>query len=207
MIRDRNRTQSLQDYLDGFLSPAERVRVERRVRESADWRREHERLRTVHTLLDTPLDVDPPADLLPGIFAALAAQASRRQRWRIPARLENGFVLAGALSLAAVTFGAARLLPTDPASWLGRLAVAATAALGRATDAVVGYAGSVAQLDWIARLVTTLVQATGTALSSSAQPLIAVTLVTFALAATVTYVLMQTGRNPRQGGVHVGLLA
>ena len=203
---DRNRTDRLQDYLDGLLAPAELARVEARLEESPDWRRELDSLRGVHALLDTPLDVDPPADLLPGVLAAVEARASRR-RFRLSAPLENGFVLAGAASLAAVVFGLGRLLPADPAGWPGRGAVAATAALDACKETFVGMAGSVAQLDWIARLVTTLVQATGTVLTSSAQPLMALSLTTLALAAAVAFVLLRTERAHREGGIHVGLLA
>jgi hypothetical protein len=204
MNPDRNRSQRLEDYLDGLLPAKERARIERLLATSPDWRREHRALRAVHALLGSQLDVEPP-DLVPGVLAAVSARAARRLR--IPARLENGFVLAGAVSVAALVLVAMRLAPANPEGWLARAAVVAASALGAAKDALLGIAGSIVQLDWVARLVPTLVDAFGTVLRSSAEPLMAVALASFALGLTAVFLLARTDRVLRGGGTHVGLLA
>jgi anti-sigma factor RsiW len=204
MSPDRDRRERLEDYLDGFVSAEERARIERRLATSPEWRREHRELRALHALLGAPLDVDPP-DLLPGVLAAVEARAKRRLR--LPAPLENGFVLAGAAGVAALVLGVARLAPADPAGWLGRAAVVVASALGAAKDGFLGIASSIVELDWIARLVPTLVEATGAVLRSSAEPLMVVALATLVLGLTVVFLLERGGRALRGGGTHVGLLA
>jgi len=205
MNPERNRSERLEDYLDGLLSPTEQARIERRLADHPEWGRELRSLAAVRSLLDTPLDLDPPADLVPRVLAAVRVRSVRR--FRLPAALENGFVLAGALGIAFVVLAFGRSLFADPASWLGRATVAATTAFDAVTEALVGVAGSIAQLDWIARLFATLVQALGTALASSAQPLMTVTLTSLALAAALAWVLHRAERTGRGGGAHVGFLA
>jgi hypothetical protein len=204
MHPDRNRRERLEDYLDGLLPEGERARVEQFLGTNPDWQREHRVLRAVHALLRARLDVQPP-DLLPGVLAAVEARAARRLK--IPARLENGFVLAGAAAVAALVLVVMRFAPAQPEGWLARAAVVGASALGAAKDAVLGIAGSIVELDWIARLVPTLVDAFGTVLRSSAEPLMTVAFATLAIGLTAVVLLARGERALRGGGTHVGLLA
>lgn len=201
-----DRAQILQDYLDGLLPPARAAEVEALVREDPAWSREHREMVSVLSLLDTPIDVEPPADLESRIFAAIAADASRR-RFRIPVRVERALVLAGAAGVAAFVAGVGRVLgPVEPAGWVGRLVVAATSGLGRFTETVVSTGATLGQLDWVARLLGTLSGAGRTVLASSAEPILALAVVALASGAVLAWMLMRAERS-RQGGLpHVHLV-
>jgi predicted anti-sigma-YlaC factor YlaD len=187
--------ERLQDYLDGLLTPAEEAEVRTLLEESREARQAHDELAAVYSVLDTSLDVEPPSDLVAGVFAALQTEAARRLH--LPVRLERGLVLAGAASLAGIVALAGPL--AQPAGWIGRLTVAATQALAASKDALVGFGSTLAYLDWVARLVSTLSDAARTVLASSAEPLIALSMTSVALTTLVAYWLWRTERGFREG--------
>jgi hypothetical protein len=205
MTGSHDRSERLQDYLDGLLGPAESAELEALLREDPGLARQRRELASVFDLLDTPLDVEPPADLVPRIFAALEADAARR--FRLPVRLERGLVVAGASVLAGVVAVGGRVLaPIEPAGWIGRLIVGATSALDTLKDGIVSVGGSLGHLDWVARLASTLSGAGRTVLASSAEPLIGLTIVALGSAVLLAYWLMRSERVQGGGLHHVRLV-
>jgi hypothetical protein len=199
-----DRTRKLQDFLDCYLTPTQEAGIRRRLRESDEWRREYDELRAVYSLLGTPLDIDPPEDLLPGIFAALEAEAVRSARpFRLPASLEKGLVVAGAASVAGLLGVFLRVL--EPAGLVGRATIAVTSFFSAAKSGLIGGVGLASHLDWTTRTLATLADAARTALAATAEPLLAVTLVGTVLTLFLGWLVLRSHAPVPEGGWSHGL--
>ncbi len=198
-----DRTRRIQNYLDGYLTPDQEAGVRRRIRESQEWKREFDELRAVYSLLDTPLDIDPPEDLLPGIFTAIRAEAVEKaaRRW-LPARVENGLVLAGAAALAGLLVVGGRTISAE--SVLGRVAVGWASTLSVVRNWFVGGVDTALQLDWASRTLGTLAEAGRTALTVSAEPLLLVATVSGALTIGLGWLVLRSGASGTPGGLSHG---
>jgi len=196
----------LQDHLDGLLTPAEEAELHKALETRPDLRRQARELEIVTTLLRTPLDVDPPAELVPRVLAAVQAERLAARRALPPAwsrRLERVLVVAGASGLAAVVAASRSAWPTA-AEGVGVLAVEGARAFGLFKTAAI----DLAQWDWVLRLLLTLGRASGTVLDTSAGPLLALSLSAFAFTAVAGAALLRGGRRLRPGGLgHVHVLA
>jgi anti-sigma factor RsiW len=194
---DRRR---IEDLLDGLLGPAEAAAVRRRIAEDPEWAREERTARAVHALLEAPLDLAVPPELAPAVLKVVTVDRVRRRILiRLPARVENALVLAATAALGALVAAAPRLIgPQETGGWLGRLAATAASSLTGSIDTLVRVAAKAAHLDWLGRLVSTLSEAARTVVSSSAEPILVLGVISFVLAAGVALVLVRTER----GGVH-----
>ena len=198
---DRNRR--IQNYLDGYLTPDQEAGVRRQISGNEAWGKEFDELRAVYSLLDTRLDLDPPADLLPGVLAAIRSERLQRaEAHRLPARVESGLVLAGAAALAAVVFAGERIL--TPASLVGGLAVRGANALSVAGDWLVRGIKTGLELDWLTRTAATLAEAMRTTLSVAAEPLLVMGLVSLVITLGAGWFLLRTGTGNPQGGLSHG---
>ena len=204
-----DRNDRIQDLLDGLLAPADVAEVEELVRTDPQWEAEHREMRSLHALLDEYLDVAPPADLAPSVLKAVTSDRVRRRVWwRMPARLENTLVVAGASALALAVFGGPRLLSSGGEGWPGRAAVSLTQAFTGGLDRVAQLATSTTQLDWLGRLLTTLSDAARTVVASSAEPLLLLSASAIVLTGLVAWVLVKSEKGPREGGLrHAHLVA
>jgi hypothetical protein len=198
-----DRTRRIQNYLDGYLTPDQEIGVRRQISEDEGWRREHDALRAVYTLLDTPLDLDPPEDLAPGVLAAIRAdELEQAEASRLPARVEGGLVLAGATALATALVVLLRVL--TPESVLGGLAVRSASALSLAPDGIVRSIDAVLHLDWVSRTLATLADAGRTTLSVAAEPLLGVALVSAVITLGMGWLVLRGGAGGSPGGLSHG---
>ena len=197
----------LSELLDGRLGPEEAQALEGRVAHRPELAHDLAVWREIVALLDTPLDVEPPADLTSGILAAVRLDREQRAKLlRLPVRLEQAFVLAGAAVLAVFAAALVRAVQAPAGgALLGDAAVGAGNAVGILQTAAVTAVGSVIQLDWTLRLLQTLAGAGRTALDSSATVLVVTSLVAMGITGIAAYVLT---RGTRRGGLgHASLLA
>jgi hypothetical protein len=200
-----DRVPRIQDYLEGLLSPAASAQMRELLDADPDARREYRRQGALLEILNTSQDVEPPHDLSASILAAVRADAAQRARRRLPAFAENGLVLAGVAALATLVVQTGRIV--DPADVVARLTVAGAQGFHALTAAVVGFASSWAQLDWIARLVATLSSAVRTVLAASAEPIMGISVLMAALTALLGFAIFRSHRFSRGGGLgHVRLL-
>jgi hypothetical protein len=185
------------DLLDGLLSPAEEAELRRALEADPELKRRYREMAAAHSLLATPLDVSPPADLLGAVLAAVREERARARAAALvlPRWLENALVVSCAVGLAALV-ASLRVAGPVAAEWIGRLAVEGTRVFGLGTRALV----DLAQWDWIVRLLGTLGRASGTVLGSSAEPLLGLSLVPLALTAALAAVLLRS-RLLRPGGL------
>lgn len=202
-----DRNEILQDLLDGLLDPQEEARIHRRIAEEEDWGRAYRQAMAVRTLLGTPLDVDPPVDLVPVVLARIAADRERRAaRFRLPAFLENLLVISGAGALAALVAVVSQAAGAGGAGWLGPLTIVSTRFVTRGAEVLAEVASSLARLDWAARLLATLSEAFRTVLATTAPPLLAVTLVAFTCTLVLAWVLVRgKAREGALSHVHVAI--
>jgi hypothetical protein len=205
-MNERPPEERLQDLLDGLLSPSEEAELRARLGRDPALARDLAARQAVHDLLSAPLDVRAPEGLTARILTAVREDRIRRARLiRLPERVEQALVLAGAAGLAAVVAGVVRTLDQGPSTPLvGRVAVGAGQAIGYLTGLLTDAISSFLQLDWLVRLVPTLGEAAWTAFDSSAGALGLVPL--FALGATgvVALILLRASRRER-GLDHVSL--
>jgi anti-sigma factor RsiW len=195
--------ERIQDLLEGLTPPAEEAELRLALERRPELEREMREMAAVMSILRTPLDVAPPADLVPRVLAAVRMQKAAR-RWRLPARVENALVLAGSVGLAGVVAVLGRSAGLSGAEWLGRLVVASTRLMSFAKAAVV----DLAEWDWAVRLLETLGRASATAVSSSALPFLSVSLVALAITALLGVLWLRGARSLRSGGFgHAHLLA
>jgi anti-sigma factor RsiW len=208
-MRGRERDERIQELLDGLLGPAEEACVRALVEQDPEWKRDHRDALLVRELLDTPLDVAPPAELAPSILKAVTTDRVRQAfRFRLPAPLENGLALAGAAGLALAVLVGTRTVDADGLGWLGRGIVAATDGLLAFLDQLGTLAVSVGHLEWLARVLTTLSQAGGTVLATWAEPLAGLALIGGATTVALAVALKRTGSGPQRGGwSHAHLVA
>ncbi len=200
----RTDSERLQDLLDGVLPPAEEAALRRDLESREDLRRELRDLSAVMAVLGTPLDVEPPRELVPGILAAVRAERPRTATAILPTgRLQRALVLAGATVLAvAVALG--RIAGPPAAEWVGRFVVEGARGFGLVKTAAV----DLAHWDWTLRLLATLGRASGTVLGSSAEPLLVLSLVALAITTVFGAVLLRGSRLFRTGGLgHAHVLA
>ena len=196
----RTETERLHDLLDGLLPPAEEAELRRTLLESPALASELESLAAVTSLLDTSLDVDPPADLLPSVLRAVRAEQAAPAPKRLPGWLENLLVGVGAFAVAAVV-AAGRVVGPE---WIGRAVVEGARGFGLAKTAAL----DLIQWDWTLRLLGTLGRASGTVLGSSAGALLGLALVALVVSALFGFVLLRGGRVFRAGGLgHAHVLA
>lgn len=191
------------DLLDGQLSisDAEELRVALEANPALE--REFRQITAVHVLLGESLDIEPPPGFGADILAAVDADRQRRARiFRLPSWAENSLVLAGAAALAGfVAFG--RQAGSQVAvPWLGKLGVSAVDAVGVAKSVAVGTQGTLAQLDWLARLAGTLGGAGWKALGTSADVLVVYALVSLVLTSAMGFVFARKGRGLKGGIGH-----
>jgi len=194
----------LPDYVDGSLSPPDAASMRAFLETDAGARREYDRLRAVSDLLDTSLDVEPPADLVYTVVEAIRADVARRERKRIPAVAENALVLAGVAALALLMAQLGRVV--DPTDFVGRVTVAAAQGLSDASDALVSLAASWAQLDSIARVLGTLSSTGQTVLAASSGPIVGMSLWVAALLTAIGFAVFRSSRFTKGGLGHVRLL-
>jgi anti-sigma factor RsiW len=201
----RSDPERIQDLLDGLLSPEEEAELRRDLALRGDLAREYREMAAVVALLTTSLDVDAPRELAGRVLAAVAADRERRRSLlRMPARLQNGLVLAGAAGLAAAVALLARAAGPSGAEWVGRAVVGSTRVFALAKAAAL----DLAQWDWIFRLLETLGRASATAFGSSALPLFALSLAALGLTAVLGVAWLRGSRSLRSGGFgHAHLLA
>lgn len=198
----RSDSERIQDLLDGLLSPAEEAALRRDLLVRPDLAAELREMSAALALLNTSLDVASPPDLLPQILAATHAQAPRA-RFRLPERIENVLVLAGAAGLAGVAAVAVRTAGPSGAEWIARGVVAATRLVSLVKVAVV----DLAEWDWAVRLLETLGRASAT-VGASALPLLSLSLVTLAITALFGVMWLRGSRSLRNGGFgHAHMLA
>jgi anti-sigma factor RsiW len=199
----RTDLERIQDLLDGLLSPAEEAEVRQVLEQRADLARELKEMTAVVSLLNTPLDVAPPPDLVARVLAATRAEAPQRAWRRLPARIENALVLAGSVGLAGVVAALGQAAGPSGAEWIARLVIASTRLFSFAKVAVVGLA----EWDWAVRLLETLGRASAT-VGSSALPLLSLSLVALAITALLGVTWLRGTRSLRSGGFgHAHLLA
>lgn len=205
----RDRSERIQELLDGLLGPAEETCVRSLVETDPDWARDLREARAVHALLGTSLDVDPPVSLAPAVMKAVTADRARRAfGLHLPSRVENALVLAGTAGLAVAVLTATRLLGSGVLGWLAGVIVAATDGLVASLDRLAELAASATHFDWIARLVATLSEAARTVLATSAEPLLLLTLLGASTTLALAVALRRSGRASREGGWgHAHLLA
>lgn len=198
MTSRRTPTGRIQDLLDGRLSPAEEAALRQELAGSPELEREYRTWARITALLDTPLDMEPPADLVPGVLHAVRARREAPSRRRMPAYLENLLVAAGAFAVAAlVAFG--RFSGPEV---LGRAVVEGTRGFALMKGAVL----DLAEWDWTFRLIGTLGRASGTVLGSSAGPLLGFSVAALLVAAVLGLALLRGSR--RTGGLgHAHVLA
>lgn len=201
----RSDPERIQDLLDGLLSPAEEAELRGALEQRPELAREHREMAAVLNLLDTSLDVEPPADLRARTMAAVAAdRAQVRSHRRLPARIENAFVFAGAAGLAAAVVALARSAGPSGAEWIGQAVVASTRIFSLTKSAAL----DLAEWDWALRLLETLGRALATALSYSAVPLLSLSVVALGLTAVLGVAWLRASRSLRSGGFgHAHLLA
>lgn len=206
-MNERIPEERLSELLDGRLGIEEARELEARIAHQPGLARDAEVWREVVALLDTPLSVEPPAGLTNQILAAVRLDRERRAKLlRLPARVEQAFVLAGAAALAAFAAVLVRTIQSPAGgALLGDAAVGAGTVVGAAKTGLVAAAGSVVQLDWTLRLIRTLAEAGQTALSSSAIVLVLASFVAMGITGIAAYAL---ARGARRGGLgHASLLA
>lgn len=201
----RSDPERIQDLLDGLLSPAEEAELRRTLEHRPELAREHREMAAVLNLLGMSLDVEPPAHLVARTMAAVAAdRAQIRSHHRLPARIENAFVLAGAAGLAGLVVAIARAAGPSGAEWVGQAVVASTRIFSLTKSAAL----DLAELDWTLRLLETLGRASATALGSSAAPLLALFVAALGLIAVLGVAWLRASRSLRSGGFgHAHLLA
>ena len=196
----RTETDRFHDLLDGLLSPAEEVELLRMLGEDPALANELRSLAAVTSLLDTPLDVDPPSDLLPSVLRAVRAERVAPASHRLPGWLENVLVGVGAFGVAGLV-AAGRVVGPE---WIGRAVVEGARGFGLAK----GAALDLIQWDWTLRLLGTLGRASGTVLASPAGALFGLSLVALVVSAVLGFVLLRGGRAIRAGGLgHAHVLA
>lgn len=194
------RHESVRELLEGLLDPAEAARVRERIAADPGWARAYRRERAVLSLLQLSLDVEPPPDLVPGVLARIAAERDRRAaRFRLPARLENLLVVSGAGALAALVAVISQAAGAG-FGWLGPATVVSARLVTGSAEALADLAASAVHLDWVARLLATLSDALRTVVTTTAPPLLAVTLVAFACTLALAWVLVRTGKA-REGAL------
>ncbi|MFN8179111.1 MAG: hypothetical protein U0167_14370 [bacterium] len=199
----RTDPERIQDLLDGLLTPAEEAELRALLAERTDLARELKEMTAVVSLLDTPLDVAPPPDLVARVLAATRAEAPRRAWRRLPARIENSLVLAGAVGLAGLVAAFGRAAGPSGAEWIARGIVASTRLFSFVKVAVV----DLAEWDWAIRLLQTLGRASAT-VGTSALPLLSLSLVALAITALLGVTWLRGTRSLRTGGFgHAHLLA
>jgi len=197
----------LHDLAEGVLPPREEAALRDLMAGDDEARREYASIRALHALLREPLDLDPPADLTVSILAGLREDRARRSRiLRLPGWAENLLVLGGAASLAALVTAGRMAGASWAAPWLGRLSVGAAEAVEVAKTAAIDTQGSVQQMDWTLRLVTTLSQAGWTALDSSAGVLVACAAISLTMGLLTAWALARHGRLAKGGAGHAHLL-
>jgi len=202
MSPKRSDSERIQDLLDGFLSPAEEADLRSALRRKPDLAVELREMTAAFALLKTPLDVNPPPDLLPRILAATRA-AAPRAKFRLPERIENALVLAGSLGLAGLVAVLVRAAGPSGAEWIARLVVASTRLVSVAKVAVI----DLAEWDWTIRLVETLGRASAT-VGASALPLLSISILTLAITALFGVLWLRGNRSLRNGGFgHAHMLA
>jgi hypothetical protein len=208
-MRGRERDERIHELLDGMLGPAEEACVRALVERDPDWARGHRDALAVRALLGSPLDLDPPADLAPSILKAVTTDRIRRRlRFRLPARVENVLVAAGAAGLALAVLVGTRTVGADGLGWLGRGIVAGTDGLVAFLNQVGTLAAQAGHLGWMAGLLATLSDAGRAVLATSAEPITALALVGGTTTIALAVALRRTGRGPRRGGwSHAHLLA
>lgn len=200
-MRGRNRSERIQELLDGLLRPAEEACVRALVESDPDWARDHRQAQVVRALLGEPLDVDPPVDLAPSVLKAVTTDRVRRAfRFRLPSRVENALALAGAAALAMAVFGGTRTIGAGSLDWLVRGVVVSTNWLVAFVDRVAELAASFRHLDWVGRLVSTLSEAARTVLATSAEPLLGLTLLGGVLTVALLVALKRADRASRERG-------
>jgi anti-sigma factor RsiW len=205
----RERDERIHELLDGLLGPAEEACVRALVAQDPEWARRHREALAVRAVLGVSLDVDPPADLAPSILKAVTTDRVRRTfRFRLPARVENVLVAAGAAGLALAVLVGIRTVGSGGLGWLGRGIVAATDALVTFVNQVGTVAAQAAHLGWIAGLLATLSDAGRTVLATSVEPLVALALIGGTTTIALAVALRRAGRGPQRGGwSHAHLLA
>ena len=101
MIETRDR-EELVAYLDGELGPEARAKVERRLREDAEYAREHDSLQATDTLLDLYPAPDPSGDLSDRILARVRAGGRLSRLLRLRPALATAASLLVVVTLVAV---------------------------------------------------------------------------------------------------------
>lgn len=165
------RTDLLQDFLDGVLDPAREAEIARLLRENPEWRREHAAMRDAFLLLDSSIDVNPPADLVSAALAEIAVRRARVHRPGFFARFERGFVLLGAGALAVALVVAGVLPAGEPLAWVGTVVVEGTRSLSAVKGTAVVLASAIGAFDWVAHVVQSIGVALGTLFLSSVRDL------------------------------------
>jgi hypothetical protein len=213
MTTHEQRSERIQDYLDGLLSPAAAAEVEELIRTDSAWRRDHAELSSTMTLLGHSLDVEPPPGLLAGALARLAeaqaATARRAQFFGLPIAVENALVFVGMSVLAVMVFLGQEFSPVGgETSLLGQAASAFTHVLGLMKTAILDLASSLTWFDWLGSVLGALFAATRFFLSSTISEMQPMVPIALALSVLGWLGLWRKQKGLREREVtHVGLFS
>jgi hypothetical protein len=209
---NRIRREDLADFLEGNLDPAKHAEIGRLLESDPKWRRESQDLAAMVSLLRTPLDSAPPADLVANAMRQIAARRAvpARREWAVPRfvdRFEKGLVALGAAGLA-VALSLAGIIPVpEPSQWVGTLTIEATRYLGFLKSATVLLTNALGSFDWVVRVVQSLSIACQELLISSMrelQPMMPAAILLTILTAILLW-RAEHGRRERgiSGGFHL----